>query len=181
MAQPTPIQIPLSKQKITFLLLGALLFVVLGAWLVLQPEKFAHGPGSLLGRPTVRVVGIAGILFFGICAVYAFRKLLDNKPGLIIDETGLTDNSGGVSAGHILWTDISDLSVISIQKQQFILLRVRNPQDYIDRQKGTFRKKMMQLNFKLYGSPLTITANGLKMTFAELHRLIAERVQAARK
>lgn len=168
------IEIPLSKKKITLLLIGSIVFVVLGVWFVMEPDQFSRGP---LRNPTVvTIVGVAAIVFFGFCALYALRKLPGNKPGLIIDESGLTDNSGAVSAGKILWTDIDDFSIIAIQKQHFILLHVKNPQDYIDRQTGVFKKKMMQMNFKLYGSPLTINSNGLKITFDELHKLIAERV-----
>jgi hypothetical protein len=168
------IEIPLSKKKITLILIGSIVFVVLGVWFVMEPDKFSRGP---LRNPTVvTIVGIAAIVFFGICALYALRKLPDNKPGLIMDESGLTDNSSAVSAGHIRWADINDLSVITIQKQKFILLHVNNPQDYIDRQRGSLKRKMMQLNFKLYGSPLTLNTNGLKVTFDELHKLITERV-----
>lgn len=168
------IEIPLSKKKITLILIGSIVFVVLGVWFIMEPDKFSRGP---LRNPTVvTAVGIAAIVFFGFCALYALRKLPDNKPGLIIDESGLTDNSSAVSAGQILWTDINNLSVITIQKQKFILLHVKNPQDYIDRQTGAFKRKMMQLNFKLYGSPLTVNTNGLKITFDELHKLIAERI-----
>lgn len=172
------IEIPLSKKKIILLLIGAAVFVALGIWFVMEPDKFSRGP---LRNPTVvTIVGIAAIIFFGFCALYAVRKLPDNKPGLIIDEFGLTDNSSAVSAGHILWTDINDLSVMTIQKQQFILLHVKNPQDYIDRQTRNFKRRMMQLNFKMYGSPLMLNTNGLKITFDELHQLIVQRVGPGR-
>ena len=168
------LEIPLSKKKITLILIGSIVFVMLGIWFVIDSDKFSRGP---LRNPTiVSIVGVAAILIFGVLAFYALRKLPDNKPGLIMDESGLTDNSSAVSAGHILWTDINDLSVMTIQKQHFILLHVKNPQDYIGRQTGAFKRKMMQLNFKMYGSPLTISSNGLKITFDELHQLIAERV-----
>lgn len=168
------IAIPLSKKKITLILIGSIVFVVLGVWFVMEPDKFSRGP--LRNSTVVTIVGVVATVFFGFCALYALRKLPDNKPGLIMDESGLTDNSSALSAGQILWTDINNFSVITIQKQHFILLHVKNPQDYIDRQKGVFKKKMMQMNFKLYGSPLTINSNGLKITFDELHKLIAERV-----
>ena len=169
------VEIPLSKKKITLIFIGSLVFVALGVWFVMKPGTFSND-GPLRNSTLVTVVGIAAILFFGLCAVYALRKLPGNKPGLIVDESGIIDNSGAVSAGLILWTDINSLSVITVQKQKFILLHVKNPMDYIGRQRGAFKRKMMKLNFKMYGSPLTISANGLKITFNELHRLIAERV-----
>lgn len=169
------IEIPLSKKKIILIFIGSIIFIALGVWFVMKPHTFSSG-GPLRNPALVTIVGAAAILFFGICALYAVRKLPDSKPGLIIDESGLTDHSGAVSAGHILWTDIIDLSVITIQRQKFILLHVKNPQDYIDRHAGGFKKKMMKLNFKMYGSPISLNANSLKISFEELHKLIAERV-----
>lgn len=172
------VEILLSKKKITLIFIGSLVFVALGVWFVMSPGTFSNG-GPLRNSTLVTIVGIAAILFFGLCGIYALRKLPDNKPGLIIDESGIIDNSGAASAGLILWTDINSLSVMTVQKQKFILLHVKNPMDYIERQRGAFKRKMMQLNFKMYGSPLTISANGLKITFDELHRLVTERIGAS--
>jgi hypothetical protein len=174
------VEIPLSKKRIILILLGSLAFVAAGIWFVVKPATFSDS-GPLRGSTVVvTVVGVAAILFFGLCAVYAMRKLPDNKPGLVIDASGITDNSGGVSAGLVLWTDINGLSVITVQKQKFILLHVKNPNDYIERQTGLIKRKMMQMNFKMYGSPLTIGANGLKIDFDELLKLIEERMDLSR-
>jgi hypothetical protein len=164
------IEIPLSKKKITLIFIGSVIAVALGAWFVTAPDTFSKGP--LRSELVVYIVGLAAIVFFGMVAFYALRKLPDNKPGMIIDESGITDNSSGVAAGQILWSDINSVSVITVQKQSFILLHVKNPQDYIDRQRGIFKKKMMQMNYKMYGSPLTLSANGLKITFDELYELV---------
>jgi hypothetical protein len=106
--------------------------------------------------------------------------LPDNKPGLIIDQTGLTDNSSGVSAGQVLWSDIEAISVIEIHRQKLIMLKVRNPQEYIDKQTSGFKRKMMQINFKLYGTPLSITSNGLKISFEELLSTLTDKLKQAR-
>lgn len=168
------IEIPLSKKKLFLLLIGAIVFVALGTWFVMSPETFSKGP--LRSVTAIYLVGMASIVFFGFAALYILRKLPDSKPGLIIDETGITDNSSAIAAGHIPWTDIDSLSVITIQKQSFILFNVHHPQDYIDRQKGILKKKMMQMNVRLYGSPLLISASGLKIGFEELYKLVSERM-----
>ena len=105
----------------------------------------------------------------------------DNKPGLIIDQTGLTDNSSGVSAGQILWSDIEDISVLEIHRQKIIMLQVRNPQDYIDKQTSGFKRKMMQMNYKMYGTPLSITSNGLKVSFDELLSTLKDKLKATQQ
>lgn len=160
------IVIPLSKKKIIIRLIGALAFVGIGIWLMVMPPMNSN---IILGLPIVRyTAGIISILFFGLCAFLLFRKLPDNKPGLTMDPLGIIDNSSGNSLGLILWKDIKNISVVTIQRQKIIMLHVNNPQAYIERHTGGFAKKMLAWNHKLYGTPLSITAGGLAITFDEL-------------
>lgn len=161
------------------MLTGALVFVAIGLWFVISPPTISN---SYWGNPTkIAIAGYASIVFFGICAFVLIKKLPDNKPGLVIDETGLTDNSSGVSAGQILWSDIEDISVIEIHRQKLIMLQVKKPQDYIDKQANGFKRKMMQMNYKMYGTPLSITSNSLKIKFDELLNILNDRLQDSRK
>ena len=173
------IEISLSKSKIVLMLLGALTFVGIGLWFVIAPPTIEN---SFWGSPTkLAIVGYASIIFFGLCAFFLIRKLPDNKPGLIIDDIGLTDNSSGLSAGRILWSDIENISVIEIHKQKLIMLQVKNPQNYIDRQTSVFKRKNMELNNKMYGTPLSLTSNGLKTSFDELMKILIDKLQASRQ
>lgn len=173
------IEIALSKKKIFLMLIGALAFVANGLWFVIAPPTILN---SYLGNPTkIAIAGYTSIVFFGLCAIVLVKKLLDNKPGLIINQTGLTDNSSGVSAGQILWSDIKDISVIEIHRQKLIMLQVKNPQDYIEKQTSDFKRKMMQLNYKMYGTPFSITSNGLKISFDELLSTLIDKLKAARQ
>ncbi len=160
-----PISIPLSKGKLFLSALGAFAFVAIGFWFVLTPPTTYN---SLFGSAVTIIIGIIAILFFGAIAILVIRKLFDTRPGLIINEEGIRDNSGGLSAGQILWTDIEDISVLQIQRQKLILILVKNPQDYIDQQSNGWKRKLMTMNYRQYGTPLSISANGLKISFAEL-------------
>ena len=160
------------------MLVGSLMFVALGLWLVITPptEHF-HRYNPI----TILIAGYASIIFFGLCALMFIRKLPDNKPGLIINDQGLSDNSSGVAGGQILWSDILNISVLKIQRQKFIMLQVKNPEEYINRQASAFKRKMMEMNFKMYGSPLNISSNGLKISFDELHKLVVDNYNIARQ
>lgn len=178
MATGQRIEIPLSKSKIVLMLIGALMFVAIGLWFIINPPKIEN---TYWGNPTkIAIAGYASIIFFGLCGLVLMRKLPDNKPGLIIDDTGITDNSSGLSAGHILWADIENISVLEIHKQRLLMLEVNNPQDYIDRQNSLFKRKGMALNYKMYGTPLSITSHGLKIPFQELLALVTKRFQERR-
>lgn len=143
-------------------MLGSVAFTVIGLWLLLMQN-------SLL---IYRVIGVVNILFFGFMASIVARKLQDDTPGLIIDEVGIDDNSSGVAVGLILWRDIKDVFVVEIANQKFIMVEVYNPEYYIERQTHYLQKKAMEYNLKTYGSPLSITTNGLKCTFDKLYKLI---------
>jgi len=172
------ILIPISKQKIILLAIGALIFVGLGILFVTNPEKYTS---RIMRIPSIIFIsGVASILFFGICIPFIFKKLLDKSPGLIITNQGILDNSSGVSAGQIYWSDIKDISVLKIYRQKLIMLHVKNPQDYIDKQTNGFKRKMMTLNYKMYGTPLSITSKGLKISFDELLAILIEKLESSR-
>ncbi|MGZ3882819.1 MAG: STM3941 family protein [Bacteroidia bacterium] len=174
-----PVIIALSKKKILLMLTGSLAFVAIGVWFIVKPPVVHH---AVFGNPTlIFSAGIASVLFFGLCAVMLLRKLPDTTPGLVIDEAGLNDNSSGVAAGQIPWSDIDSFSVVEIQKQKIILVHVKHPQTYIERQSGSFKRKAMALNNKLYGTPVSITSNGLNIGFEELRAILTIRLQESRQ
>ncbi|AEE53344.1 hypothetical protein Halhy_5519 [Haliscomenobacter hydrossis DSM 1100] len=176
MTHAQPIEIPLSKTKLLLLLIASLAFVALGVWLIIS--RTSHNEPFWAEQLFVKLVGCAAIVFFGICAFFIIRKLPDQRPGLIIDDEGLTDNSSGVSAGQILWADIEDISVLEIQRQKLIMLQVKNPQDYIDKQPSGLKRKLMTMNFRMYGTPLSISSNGLKISFDELLKMLNDYLAA---
>jgi hypothetical protein len=165
-----PIEIPLSKQKLVLLLISAIAFVAIGIWFVTKPESFKNG---LLGNPTlVLSIGILSIAVFGLAAFVMAKKLNDNAPGLIIDKTGITDNSTGVPAGHIPWSDIKEIKTNKVLAQKFIVIIVNKPEDYINRQTNGVAKKGVEANYKISGSPVNIPASTLKYNFDELETLL---------
>ena len=166
--------IPLDKRKIGLRLLGAAAFVGLGLWLLLRPPALDHG---LLGNPTgLRVVGLLAVLVFGLFAGLLAQKLVDPAAGLILSEEGLWDNAGGLAAGLVRWADITELKVVQQGRQPLILVMVRHPQVYIDRQGSGLKRRLMQANLSAYGSPISLSAGTLAMDFAPLYALLQQRL-----
>ena len=168
-----PIEIPISKTKLTFLLTGALAFVIAGAFFSLEPSNFV----SLLFRneEIIRTAGIASVIFFGICFVWILRKFFNDKIGLRIDETGISDNSSGVSVGLISWNDITGVETYQVYSTKFIVLLTDQPEKYIGKATNGLMKKAMQANNKMCGSPLTINSNSLKIRYQELEQLLFDK------
>ena len=168
------IEIPLSKKKLILTLTGAIAFVAIGCWFLIDPPQISN---PVFGDPTLLfITGLVSIVFFGLVAVVAIRKLPDNKAGLTINDQGIIDNSSGVGAGLVLWSDIEEIRVSQVMNQKFMMFIVKNPQDYISRQTNTLKRKGMEMNYKSYGSPVSISANALKTDFDSLYSLLNKKL-----
>lgn len=163
-----PVVIPLSRTKILLLSLASALFVIGGIWLI-----STAGERAGVDQYIHIVAGTAGVAFFGLCYIYLTAKLLDRRPGLVIDSEGIIDNSGGVSAGRIDWHDVQGFSQLRIHSQVLITIHVADPIKYINRG-NVLRRWLMRLNLRYYGSPIHIFANSLQIDALRLKALLDE-------
>lgn len=171
------IEIPFSKIKLTLMLLGSIVFFGTGIGIMVLPVKI---DGSVFFQnPTINFIfGIVDSLFFGIAAIFCFKKLGDNSPGLIISDEGVVDNSGGISAGFVPWTDITAIKETKVFTNRFINLVVKNPEEYIARQKNVFKRKAAQANYSSFGTVISISANGLKSNQSDLKAILDNKFAA---
>jgi len=103
------ITISLSKKKIILLFFGTFAFVILSFWSAQTAEiQTQYDPMF------VKIISVAGIIFFGFNGVYTFVKFFDKKPGLVINDKGIIDNSSAVNAGLIKWENIINISIIKM-------------------------------------------------------------------
>ena len=69
------------------LLLGGFVFVIIGTHFIITPDEYIS---PVVRHPElIRIVGIAGVLFFSSGSIYVIWKLFDNKVGLSVDEDGI--------------------------------------------------------------------------------------------
>lgn len=167
--------VPLSKRKVALILLGAIAFSIIGSWLWYVADTQTRYPPMFL-----KVVSLANLCFFGLVGVYAFVKLLDNRPGLIVDAEGIVDNSSAIAAGRVRWEEIAGLSVNSIAGQSFVTIEVTDPSKYLERA-GTFSRMMNVGNMKLVGSPINISSLALRIEFEELVRVLSDSLEKYRR
>ena len=159
--------IELSKNKILLLILGSCAFVALGAWLLSLDEATIQSQRRFSNPIVVHGIGLLSVIFFGACGAFGIRKLFDRKPGLVFNSSGIIDHSSGVSAGLIPWSEILGAEIYEIHKQKMLIIKVRNPQKYIERG-GRLKQALNKANQKMCGSPIAITSNALKINFSEL-------------
>lgn len=159
--------IPLGKTKIVLTVLGAFAFVVIGGWLVVlaDAEPFPK-------RVLVKAVGIAGIAFFGLVFIFAFKKAFDRSPGMIVSSKGIFDNSSVMAHRFLVpWDQITGFSIVAIQGQRFLTVHILNPERYMNDPRFLHRIAI-RANNKYFGSPVQLAANGLKTDFDEMVAVI---------
>jgi len=163
-----PLVIPLSKTKITLILLGSIGFVALGFCLWVFAEEIRYR-SSLF----IRGVAAAAVGFFGLCGVFAVLKLFDFAPGLIVDSEGIVDNSSAIAAGRIPWTDIRGFEIQTIQNNRILTIQVHDPEKYV--QRASFLKRaFVALNASHFGGPIQISSHALKVSFDQLVTVLTE-------
>jgi hypothetical protein len=162
-------KIGLSKRKLFFAFIGSTIFVLLGIQFIQKPEKYI----SFVFRNAelIRIVGFASIIFFGLCLIYILFKSFDKKPGLIINQNGITDNSHFCSVGLINWSQIIGIRTQQVMSTKFLLIDVSNPEDFIQKS-SSFKAWLMKTNLKMYKTPLSITSNSLNYNFDDLEKLL---------
>lgn len=175
MASPVSdrIEVALSKTKMTAMGAACLLFVALGVGLMLTDEPIPFFPKGFDSALVSNVVGGVAVAFFGLCGVLIGRKLLDHRPGLVIDHAGILDNSSGLSAGAIPWLDILGFYEYTIQGQKMVAVKLRDPEKYIARG-HSMAQAVRRANYKLCGSPVTFAAGGLQIEHEALLQVLQD-------
>lgn len=177
MSDNNSIEISLSKTKLTKLLIFSILFVVGGLWMIVTNPQTSN---PVFNNPLLKTIASYGALIMGLLGIYFFtKKLMDKKPGLVLSDQGIVDNTSAFNFGLIPWVDIAAIYERSIQtgiasKQYFLTIAVKDPEKYIDRETNFLKRKLLIANSKSYGSPIHISTNGLKTTPKYLLQLVNE-------
>lgn len=171
------IEIKLSKVKGILTFLGSVAFVVFSIWLINYADT--HETVNILffelDPASVTVMSYVGLAFFGLVGLYIFYKLFDSKPGLIIDKDGIHDNSNASSAHLIKWEQIKGLKIKKVMSTKFILIDIHTPEDFMQNFSG-IKKKLMQGNYRMYGTPISIISNSLNCNTEYLFTTIKKRM-----
>ncbi|NND77557.1 MAG: hypothetical protein HKN39_05190 [Flavobacteriales bacterium] len=180
------IHIPLSKTKLVLSFLLSIALVCIGIAMTFKPEVFGS---RIISHPyAIQTIGAVAIAFFGSVIYSIGRRLFHKDAGLQIDEFGITDHTKATSIGLIKWEDISGVRTETVSaglfasaRQKFILVDVKNPEEYIEKNKRVLGRTAMKMNHKKYGTPLSITATRLKSNFSELELMLLKQYEINKK
>jgi protein-S-isoprenylcysteine O-methyltransferase Ste14 len=117
------------------------------------------------------ILGILAASFAAAMLVFGFRLLLDFRPGLVIQATGLTLNGKLGYGGVVLWSDIIGFSLTRYGHDHQLIVNVRQPETYIARGSYIYRK-LNSISDALFGSPIRINAGLLDYNRNDLLRVL---------
>lgn len=161
------IEIYTSKKKSILLLIGSIIFVILGIWMIMNAYNFT---GWKARNPFfTQAIGVISILFFGFGIFVGISRLIKSELALIIDSKGLNINPKKSLTEYIEWKDILGFREIKIQSTRILIIGVKNPEHWIGKESSSIRRKLMQFNLNNYDSPFNIAASGLDISYEELN------------
>lgn len=156
-----------SRWRIGRLILGAVIFVLLGSWMA---GLFGSPPTShRYQQALVSAIGWSSIIFFGLCALVSARRLWDTGEELRIGRSGIRWTRW--SDQTIPWSAISDITVWSGRGQSFIILFLHNPMQFPG--KGLLGK-MAASNRALTGGDVSLSLTGTTRCFDEAMNAIEQ-------
>ncbi|MFF3923003.1 STM3941 family protein [Paenibacillus lactis] len=147
------------KPKVTKLLLGSLIFVALGIFMIYA------GAGDR--QIVLVIIGFLCTLFFGALLVFFMRKLVQRKPALVINDEGIIDRSSYVSVGAIPWSEIKGMDIYQVMNERFIGIEVHHPEEILARLPG-WKQKLMRMNKGMTNATIHLSASGLSCNLNEL-------------
>jgi hypothetical protein len=168
MSDLPPLQLPRTKGRSIFQIVGSIGFVLVGLLMVI---------GCLGSQPFEMVpfvIGLLAVVVFGFFGFLSVRMLL--RPALVIDDHGIWDNTSGLSVGFIPWEQTLGFQPAKVLFNDFVAVFWADEQ-WAWAHMGSTTRLMNRLNRSM--TPVgPISADFLKMTGSQLAlMLLAQRRQ----
>jgi hypothetical protein len=109
-----------------------------------------------------------GLLFLDTIpkAIKKGRDILTNTPALILTNEKLIDNTNNL---RIQWTEIKAINeFLRPRFGTYIAFSLKNPGDYLKKEKGLYNRTIMRLNGKYWNGSYAINPGGIKCKKKEL-------------
>ncbi len=175
--QPDPssndprIEIAFSKPKIGMLIMYNLLFITIGVLLIYISGRF-----NFIIEVFFHLTAFIAIVIFGVSTLFYSAKFFFKAPGLTIDQAGFIDNADTISAGRIYWNEITEIRENKVLGQIMILVMVKDTKRILAN-KNLWNKLLLYLNWKRFGTPITITCGAIEIDNEKLFQLLEEYIK----
>ncbi len=156
-----------SKVRLILVILGALMFVVVGYW-------FVSG-----GARTLQVIGAASASYSSAaCGLYAVWRLISPTPAVIVSAQGICRPCHRqLSRLGAVVGDPRLVKLLSFMNQRYLGIFVHEPAAFIAKH-SPLKRAALWSNFQFVGTPVVIPRAGLATDLETLERLIRARLPA---
>ena len=162
LGSPERIAIPFSRMKCLLILAVALVFVV-ACWYFAS-----HAEGQSRHSPLfIRIVCGIGVPFFAAIAIVSIVRLVDSRPGLVIDRQGIDDRSNLGAVGRVDWADIRDLRIMKGRWNNGLVVELHEPARFARR--GNVVQRILRIGAP---SPVVLGSNGLDVPFDTMVQIV---------
>ncbi len=168
----TTINIPLSKKKLTWIIMTSIFFIMFSIFMFLKAEWI--GDNNEAVKIISKYGGLAGIFFFIFTMLHAIKKNKSENAGFSITSQGFYDNSNAAKLGLISWKDIVGFKEWTFEGTKSLVVLVDNPKEYIELETSFMVRKMLQANHTGFGSPIVISAVALTVSYDELKEYVID-------
>ena len=159
--------IDLSVKNLLSYICGAFVLVVLGTWLFSLDEETIHAFRRFHSPALVHGFGAFLVLLPGLGGLYLMRRLFGDRRGLVFNNVGIADYTSRVSAGLIPWHDIAGAEIVKLRTLTLLVIKLKEPTKYLEGQ-GPLKRALLFANYRLCGSPVTISMSLLSAKPSEL-------------
>lgn len=160
--------IPINRKRMLFM---TILYSILGLGAFLTVYYLGENQEWL--SPTVFKVASVVILFFFMVVAGTFAKNLRNKSaGVLINKSGIEDNTSSIAMGLIKWGDITEISVEKKAMSNQLLIQIKKPKKYIEKAPNSAVKRLLSNNLANYGTPAIIDLSILDKKAGDMEEII---------
>lgn len=150
---------------------GAIVFLAIAFFLF----QFGMGLERVAGRFLSFVLFSFTLVIAFFCIIGFIHLKKEKFIGFFISNEGFNDISTGHQYGIVQWKDIIKIRIVEDLDhpgRKYICLKLKNPQEYIDREPVQYKKRSLELKYHYYGSPVCFSNRGLNCTFNELEETV---------
>jgi hypothetical protein len=168
---PQNIEITIKKKKLVQInavliilnCVGIILFLI---FTPLIKSKIIDIPYAFSQIGLITCLMCTGLLF-----IYS-KQLWRKNPGVLISDSGITENVSDLAIGFVSWNDIVEIKDSNEINNKYISIIVKNPQHFMNNQKSWFKRRMMYYRYKFHQSVILIPQNRLNISYSDLKELI---------
>ena len=167
----TTLEISINKYRIALLAVLFILSIITGV--VVAYYFYLNGEFSLK-LIAVLIIAIPILIFV---LRFSIKKIIDKRPGLVLDSRGILDTVNLSEIGIVSWSNITEANLVKYQYSQFVVIHIKNNDSILTRLSG-FKRNMAKNNIEKFGTPFIINVSNLKFDKFELLKIIQKKIHS---